>query len=364
MKNICFLLASVEPGGTENYLLRFINYYSKELNRPLVICKSGKDGALKDHYIRAGAVIKVLEPGYFNIVSLFRFFKLIRKNKINVVCDLTGNFSATYILVSRLGLIKKRIVFYRRSSNAFVDTYLNRIVNHIFNYIVVKNSTKILANSYTGLNFFFPNRKNIDNKYKVIYNAIEKNKLIFNTPKTSIKEELGLPENSFIIGHTGRFDKAKNHATIIKIAEKIITQFNHVYFLFCGQNTDNLLTLTHSNEVKNKLILLGQRTDIEIILKEIDLFLFPSFTEGQPNALIEAMMIGLPFIASNIPSIMEIVPKKNHKQLIDPLNIPGFYNLINEVITKPELMSKMKCQTHAERLFSAEINFKLFLDEL
>ena len=57
-----------------------------------------------------------------------------------------------------------------------------------------------------------------------------------------------------------------------------------------------------------------------------DVFYFPSVTEGQPNALIEAIMCNIPILASHISPIKEVIPKKYFNLLVDPFDVNDSYN--------------------------------------
>lgn len=65
------------------------------------------------------------------------------------------------------------------------------------------------------------------------------------------------------------------------------------------------------NDLKGKVLLLGNRNDIPLLLKSADYFIFPSWYEGLPGALIEAMMSGTPIIASDIPENRECVSSES-----------------------------------------------------
>jgi glycosyltransferase involved in cell wall biosynthesis len=67
-------------------------------------------------------------------------------------------------------------------------------------------------------------------------------------------------------------------------------------------------------------------------LASADAFYFPSFTESQPNSLIEAMIMGLPFVASDIQPIKEAILPDYYGQLVAPDNIEGAYKLFQEII--------------------------------
>src|SRR5690606_33929956 len=70
-----------------------------------------------------------------------------------------------------------------------------------------------------------------------------------------------------------------------------------------------------------RIILQENRPDIPKVLNTLDCYYFPSITEGQPNALIEAMISGLPIVASDIDPIKECVPPFFIDELVPPLSV-------------------------------------------
>ena len=72
-----------------------------------------------------------------------------------------------------------------------------------------------------------------------------------------------------------------------------------------------------------RLRLLGYRTDIVDILHCADLFAFPSFQEGLPVALMEAMVAGLPCVCSRIRGNVDLTESGMDVQLVDPSNVSG-----------------------------------------
>ena len=94
----------------------------------------------------------------------------------------------------------------------------------------------------------------------------------------------------------------------------------------------------------------------------MDLFYFPSVTEGQPNALIEAMLTGLPVITSNIEPIKETMPEYAHSTLLEPLNISAAVDLILLLIKDKNKRKEFIHKDWAENEYDIEKNFKLFSD--
>lgn len=356
MKNVCFLVTSLESGGAENYLLRFLQFSGSQYNS-IVVCKSGKKGVLEDAYRNAGARIITIPSGYFNPKAWVQAYRIYKKYKVETVCDFTGNFAGIYLALAKFAGISKRVAFYRRSSHAFKLTKFSLLYDGFVNKLVAKYATSILANSKHGLLFFHPNQKSVDQRFKVISNGIDTNVFVSEKTKDDVRKLLAVPQNAFVIGHTGRLNVAKNHPTMLKIAEKIVEKHDDVYFLFCGKDTEKLTQQTSSEKLKNRLILLGYRTDVNVVLNAIDLYIFPSITEGQPNALIEAMISGLPFLASDIEPIKEAVPESHHHLLFPPLDVDGFTNKIQHILDDKTQLAAMSCKSYASEQFDAKTNF-------
>jgi len=365
MKKTIFFVTSLNSGGIENYLLRFLSFYDGKIT-PIVICKSGEFGDLEDAYrkIQNIQLIK-MKLGYFNPLTYYNLYKYLKNNKVESVCDFTGNFAGLALLTSKFNGINRRLSFYRGATNHFEESKIKLYYNKLMNLLVNKNATKILSNSKAALDYFYSDRAGNDNRFKVIYNGIDAAK--FNTVgNVYSKKDFNIPENAFLIGHTGRFNAAKNHKTILDVAEIICKKYDNVFFLFCGKDTDVYLKEQVSNNqiLKDKVKILGYRDDVNKILPVSNLFFFPSITEGQPNALIEAMIVGLPIVASNIEPIKETTPKQLHNELLDPLDVVGFVKRIEEYYLNEEKRKENNYSEWAKKKFNPYILFNQFYKEL
>jgi len=366
LTTICFLVASLEPGGTENYLLRFLEYADTSIES-VVISKSGKLGVLYPKYKNLKNVsIIPLKTGYLNIFSWIRIYLIYKKKHIDTVCDLTSNFGGIYLFLAKIAGIKKRVSFYRQSSNHFKESFLRLLYNKLVNRLVFKYATRILFNSKTAISFFFPYSKKKDSRFEIILNGLETNLYLKQYNVVNIKQKIGIPEDSFIIGHTGRFNEAKNHKTILTVAEKLCNKHDDIYFVLCGRDTDSeeLTSLISKKGLKNRIIQLGYRADIPKILKSFDLFYFPSITEGQPNSLIEAMVSGIPVVASDIEPVKDSVPEFIYSYLTPPLEDEQAIKLIERLYKTKDFAIFSKAQTWAIKKYDHKIRFKQFLDIL
>lgn len=364
MKKVYFFVTSLNSGGIENYLLRFLNYYEGQIE-PVVICKGNTFGELEQEYLKV-KYIKLIKKdiGHFNIASFFEIYKILKKEDAISVCDFTGNFAGIILFLAKLANVKKRVAFYRGSSNHFNETNLKLAYNNLMKYLVSKNATSILSNSKSALNYFYNDKITNDNRFKVVYNGIDSKKFIANGSVYN-KEDFGIPTDAFVVGHTGRYDSAKNHKTILNVAKRICAKYDSIYFVLCGKDTDVYLKEVVKNDatLRDKVKILGYRNDVPSILTLFDLYFFPSITEGQPNALIEAMISGLPIVASNIEPILETTPKEIHNNLKPPLDIDGFTEAIEDFFLSKNKIN-INLASWAEQKFNPDFSFNNFFIEL
>lgn len=115
-----------------------------------------------------------------------------------------------------------------------------------------------------------------------------------------IRKELGIPLGAKVVLSVGEVNKNKNHKVGIEALAKLNDK--NVYYVICGRGplTEVHRALAQSLKVDNRVIFTGYRTDVEKFYKMADVFLFPSFREGLPVVVMEAMAARLPCVASRI----------------------------------------------------------------
>ncbi|BCN32222.1 glycosyltransferase family 4 protein [Anaeromicropila herbilytica] len=125
--------------------------------------------------------------------------------------------------------------------------------------------------------------------------------------KEQLRKELRIPKGSKVILTVAELSKRKNYECSLKAFAKL--DLENVVYVICGRGKyyDVLNNLIKKLNIENKVIFTGYRTDIHCILHIADVFIFPSYQEGLPVAVMEAMAAGLPVICSNIRGNNELV---------------------------------------------------------
>jgi glycosyltransferase involved in cell wall biosynthesis len=362
---VLFILPSLNAGGTENYVLRFVRRYKGNLDCT-VLSVSRQRGDLEAAYLKEGVRIRYQSIGYLNPLKWFRFYKYLKRERFYAVCAMNGAFGGVPSWIAYLANVSPRIVFYRRSSIAFSSGILRLLYFRLINGLVYRFSTHVLSNSKHAFDVFFSKKQRPDSRFKVIPNGVDTDLVEVSGSKDFFRKKFGIPGMAFVIGHVGRFDKAKNHSTILSVAKRIIAKYNHVYFVFCGKDTNSAMFV---EEIKNRgldsrCITLGLQEHIGEVLRTFDLFYFPSVTEGQPNSLIEAMIAEVPVLTSNIKPIVEIYPPQFAYQLIDPLDIDETEKRLSSLIESDEVRLQYIHRDWVKEKFEGSGNFELFYREI
>jgi glycosyltransferase involved in cell wall biosynthesis len=132
---------------------------------------------------------------------------------------------------------------------------------------------------------------------------------------------LGLDESQEVLVNIGRQDYQKGQRYLLEAMSMLVSTRPRLVLLMAGRTGDvsgELERLRDRLGLKERVHFLGHREDVPEILASADLFVFPSFYEGLPGAVIEAMALGLPIVASDIDPVRETVEEGRNALLVKP----------------------------------------------
>jgi glycosyltransferase involved in cell wall biosynthesis len=121
---------------------------------------------------------------------------------------------------------------------------------------------------------------------------------------TELRRGLGLIDAHLVIGCVGRFNVAKDQGNFIAAAARIAAQREDCRFMLVGRGVEpgntELIQWIEATGHAGRFLLLGERADVAACLGAMDVFVLPSRSEGFPNALGEAMAMGLPCVSTDV----------------------------------------------------------------
>lgn len=285
---------------------------------------SNKDYNLKTNKLDEIGVIKhEIEFQRFpfktqNLIAYRQLIRLIRREKIDVVdCH-----NAVVGVFARLAANKCKLdkVVYTPHSFFFYKgcPSKNRLIyRNIETYMAKKTDLLILINKE---DYVAALQMPVRGKALYVPGVGIDTKEIFNIPRKRKKycAEFGIEENAMIFISVGELIHRKNHITAIKAFAE--ANISNSFYLICGigKLTDELKKLISELKIENKVRLLGYRLDAKEIMKASDVFLFPSYQEGLPVALMEAMACGLPCLTSKIRGNVDLVDENRGGLFFEP----------------------------------------------
>lgn len=168
---------------------------------------------------------------------------------------------------------------------------------------IEKYATHFLACSREAARWLFPLKYRQCTVWK---NGIEMERFLFSEEKrANMRRQLHIPEDARVICHVGRFAEEKNHKRILAVVNHLLCREEKLYAVLVGVGP--LLEEIRCQARSERILFLGNRTDVPDILCASDVFLFPSLYEGFGIVAVEAQASGICCIASeNVPEAADI----------------------------------------------------------
>lgn len=231
--------------------------------------------------------------------------RICKKEKVDLIHVHDSN-SLTATLVASIFLPSKtKIVLSRKRNNKIKDKFLNR-----YKYSHPK-ITKIISVS-KAVEAIFDNIIKDKNKLVTIYDAIDVTFFSKNTSKELIHKEFSLPKETLIIGNVAALTSQKDIFTFIDTTREIIDKKPmdlSLKFIVIGDGYQRaeLEKYVALKNLKDDIIFMGFRNNIQELLPEFDVFLLTSLTEGLPLTIYEAFATKIPVVATNAGGISEVI---------------------------------------------------------
>jgi glycosyltransferase involved in cell wall biosynthesis len=146
---------------------------------------------------------------------------------------------------------------------------------------------------------------------------------------------LGLADTDEVLVTVGRQDYQKGFDLLLDAIGRLRHR-GALVLLVAGREgsmTNRLQAQVRELDLGGRVRFLGHRDDVPEILAASELFVFPSRFEGFPGAVLEAMALGLPVVASGIAPVREILDPGEHGILVDPIDASGFAGAIETMLT-------------------------------
>lgn len=174
----------------------------------------------------------------------------------------------------------------------------------------------------------------------VIHNGIP----ISAPPSAIPRQDLGFSDDDFVLVCVGRVavekglgvlaDAFKNHIAPLHPQARLLV-------IGDGPYLEELRTLLSAEIASGKAVLAGKQTEVARYLAMSDAFVFPTFSENLSNALLEAMLAGLPVVATNVGGNPEVMIDDETGFLVPPQEAKPIADKVNALIEDPNLAKRL-----------------------
>lgn len=198
---------------------------------------------------------------------------------------------------------------------------------------LINNSSMVTAVSSTvskNLEDYGLKAENIN----LVYNGVDQN-VFFPSNRKS--------EEKYVL-YTGRISYGKGLVELIDCAEEVCKTREDVNFILAGDGPlfPNLKKKVIDTNLQNRIKFLGRvnRKTIVDLYQNATVFAFPSYYEGLPGSLLEAMACQLPIVATKVPGNIELIEHNKNGVLIPPKNVSSLSKAIMDLLDDPDKREK------------------------
>jgi glycosyltransferase involved in cell wall biosynthesis len=129
-----------------------------------------------------------------------------------------------------------------------------------------------------------------------------------------IRSQIGVPEDAILVGAIGNVRPAKGYEVLLHAARILVKRSERFYFVIAGECSGSLgaelLELRDRLGLASRVTFLGLRSDVDALLRNLDVFVLSSLSEGFSIACVEAMACGLPVVATRCGGPQEILDER------------------------------------------------------
>jgi len=182
-------------------------------------------------------------------------------------------------------------------------------------------------------------------KLRVIHNGIDTSEYrAEDVPIGHFRRELGITEDTPLIGFTGRIEPKKGLEVLIRAAKRLLDSHPEVVFAIVGEVPNSspidyrseYETLSRSLGVSDRIVFAGFRRDIRPAVVDFDIVALPSFREPFGRTIIEGMALGRPVVSCASGGVLEIVTDGHDGLLVPPGDVTALANALIRLIENPD----------------------------
>lgn len=354
-KRICFVTTLAKSYrefllGLSYHLIEHHNY-----DVTFICSDDGKIGKVCSKHLHFIPVNMKRGIGFDGPKVIWKMYKIFKREKFDIVLYGTPNGSFYASIASNLAGIKNRL-YYNWGLRYQGFTGWKRSLVKAMIKTICSNSSVIEVESYSILDCAIKDGLYKPEKASVIWNGsacgVDLKKFDYNKRpewRTQIREELGIPESTIVLGFAGRLNKDKGVNELVE-AFSGLNKSEDALLLLIGDYDDIGTTITPDNidriENSKNIIHIGYTSYLEKYYAALDVFCSLSYREGFGLVVIEAAAMGAPAVVSNVPGQYDTIIENKTGVLAEVKNVDSTREALQFFINHPEKIKEYGENAH------------------
>jgi len=337
-------------GGAEKHALSLANYYANELKWETEVWAWHK---------KSGRVIEVCDdlgiktrliPQFFKFSKYFfnkqinSYAKICKKENVDIIMSFNNIPNVVTAAFAKKAGLKLHVW-----AQQGIDI-TGKIFQSPKEKSILKGVDCVISNSVNGQKYLVDQHNFDESKISIVQNGILEPKDI--TPKEVWQKKIGIDSSVFSAVMIANVTYMKDHQTLIRSWAKVVEKCDKLtpILYFAGRfdtAMEECLSLIKELGLTRNVIFLGGIKDVNGLINAIDLAILSSPTEGVPNAVLESMIQGKPFVGTDIPGIREAVGEENYQYLAPLKDDSALSDLILKFIDSKDLREEVGSKNKA-----------------
>jgi len=303
MVKICYVIGQLDRGGAERQLYELAKGINRGVFHPVVVSLSS-GGCWVEEFRKLGIQVIELQRRKNRELSrlsrLIRLFRTIRPDIVHTYLYSANSYGRIAAIVTGVPVIiaSERSLPEVGKDKSRRQVFIDRILA-LFSHGIICNSRKA-AETLVERYSFDPG------KVFTVHNGISTDDFF---KETGIAGKARTGQK--VVGTVGRLHPSKNHRLFLDAARLVLerTGSGHLKFIIIGDGESRGELERHAQRsgIADNVVFAGERMDVPAMLKGMDVFVMSSLYEGLSNAIMEAMLAGLPVVATDAGGNRELV---------------------------------------------------------
>ena len=301
---ILHVVGAMNPGGVETWLMQLLRHMDRDRYRMDFLVHTAEPGVYDEEVRALGSKIVPCLHHRRPLAYARNFRRILRRHgPYDLVHSHVHLFSGYVLRLARRVGVPIRISHSHNDTSRQRRGPMDRLYRVLMRRWLRHHSTERLACSRQAAMALYGDAPESERLWKVVSYGRDLSPFRLPVDKSSVRAELGIPGQAFVVGHVGSFTKQKNHLLWIEVAAEIARRDPNARFLLVGDGKlrPTIETMAEQLKLSDKVVFARTRIDVpRLMLGATDLFFFPSLWEGLGLALVEAQAAGLPCVLADV----------------------------------------------------------------